>query len=115
MSTSSSPLSIGAIAAAILLVVLTALVSVLTVVIEANTCGATNPQSAPSPQAEQGIPADFLALYRNAGREYGIAWQVLAGIGSIETDHGRLQAPGVRSGVNRFGCCAGPMQFNTRD
>ena len=96
MSTSYSPLSIGAIAAAILLVVLTAFVSVLTVVIEANTCGATNPESAPSPQAEQGIPATYLALYRNAGRKYGVPWQILAAIGSIETDHGRLQAPGVR-------------------
>ena len=42
-------------------------------------------------------------------------WSVLAAIGSIETDHGRSRAPGVRSGVNRHGCCAGPMQFNTRD
>ena len=40
---------------------------------------------------------------------------MLAAIGSIETDHGRSRAPGVRSGVNRHGCCAGPMQFNTRD
>ena len=114
-STSSTTLSIGAIAAATLLLVLTAFVSVLTVVIEANTCGATNPQSDPSAQAEHGIPANYLALYRDAGRQYGVPWQVLAGIGSIETDHGRLRAPGVRSGVNSFGCCAGPMQFNTRD
>ena len=42
-------------------------------------------------------------------------WPVLAAIGSIETDHGRSRAPGVRSGVNRYGCCAGPMQFNLRD
>jgi hypothetical protein len=40
---------------------------------------------------------------------------VLAGIGSIETNHGRSRAPGVRSGVNSYGCCAGPMQFNLRD
>ena len=98
-----------------MLLVLTAFVSVLTVVIEASTCAATNPQSAPSAHAEQGIPANYLALYRDAGREYGIPWQMLAAIGSIETDHGRLRAPGVRSGVNSFGCCAGPMQFNTRD
>ena len=44
-----------------------------------------------------------------------VPWPVLAAIGSIETDHGRSRAPGVRSGVNRHGCCAGPMQFNTRD
>src|SRR5574341_2461851 len=37
---------------------------------------------------------------------------LLAGVGSVESDHGRSRAPGVRSGVNRFGCCAGPMQFS---
>jgi hypothetical protein len=40
---------------------------------------------------------------------------VLAGIGKVETDHGRSSAPGVRSGVNAFGCCGGPMQFNIRN
>jgi soluble lytic murein transglycosylase-like protein len=98
-----------------LLLALTAFVSVLAVVIEARTCTGSNPQSAPSAHAEQGIPGSYLALYRHAGREYGAPWQVLAGIGSIETDHGRLRAPGVRSGVNSYGCCAGPMQFNTHD
>ena len=29
-----------------------------------------------------------------------------------QTDHGRSPAPGVQSGVNAFGCCAGPMQFS---
>ncbi len=36
----------------------------------------------------------------------------MAAIGKIETDHGRSTAPGVHSGVNAFGCCAGPMQFS---
>jgi hypothetical protein len=40
---------------------------------------------------------------------------VLAGIGAIETDHGRADAPGVHSGRNSFGCCAGPMRFNLTD
>jgi hypothetical protein len=40
---------------------------------------------------------------------------VLAGIGKVESDHGRSSAPGVRSGVNSLGCCAGPMQFNVRN
>jgi hypothetical protein len=44
-----------------------------------------------------------------------VPWPVLAAIGSLETDHGRSRAPGVRTGLNRHGCCAGPMQFNTRD
>ena len=64
---------------------------------------------------KRGIPARYLSLYRQAGGESGVPWSVLAAIGAIETDHGRSRAPGVRSGVNRHGCCAGPMQFNTRD
>ena len=114
-TTSSGAPIVGAIAAATVLLVLTAFVSVLTVAIDASTCASTGQEPTPSDYAERGIPANYLAVYRDAGREYGIPWQVLAGIGSIETDHGRLRAPGVRSGVNRFGCCSGPMQFNTRD
>jgi hypothetical protein len=62
------------------------------------------------------IPCGHLALYvQAAGTCPGLAWGVLAGIGKVESDHGRSGAPGVRSGVNRFGCCSGPMQFNTRN
>lgn len=67
---------------------------------------------APSAAAQNGIPANYLALYQAAGAKYGIPWTLLAGIGAIETDHGRLKAAGVTSGVNFFGCCAGPMQFS---
>src|SRR4029450_13193999 len=38
--------------------------------------------------------------------------QVLPGIGKFESDPGRSSAPGVHTGLNRAGCCAGPMQFN---
>ena len=61
------------------------------------------------------VPANYLRLYRLAARGSGVPWTVLAAIGSIETDHGRSRAPGVLSGLNRHGCCAGPMQFNVRD
>jgi hypothetical protein len=62
------------------------------------------------------IPRRYLAFYSDAAATCkGLTWQVLAAIGKIESDHGRSSAPGVRSGVNRFGCCAGPMQFNIRN
>jgi membrane-bound lytic murein transglycosylase B len=74
------------------------------------------PPPAPSRTAHAEIPAAYLALYRASARSCpGLPWGVLAGIGKVETDHGRSPAPGVRSGVNRFGCCAGPMQFNIRN
>jgi len=67
---------------------------------------------APSAAAANGIPANYLALYQAAGSQYGIPWNLIAAIGSIETDHGRSTAPGVSSGQNFHGCCAGPMQFH---
>ncbi len=70
----------------------------------------------PSRAARAGIPAAYLALYRSSARVCpGLPWGVLAGIGKVETNHGRSGAPGVTSGVNAFGCCAGPMQFNIRN
>jgi hypothetical protein len=59
------------------------------------------------------IPRAYLALYQAAASACPrLSWQVLAGIGKVETNHGRSQAPGVHSGLNSAGCCAGPMQFN---
>jgi hypothetical protein len=76
--------------------------------------GTTAP--APSRAARAEIPATYLALYQtSAGLCPGLPWGVLAGIGKVETDHGRSHAPGVHQGVNTFGCCAGPMQFNIRN
>lgn len=71
--------------------------------------------AAPSAAASHTIPADYLSLYRNAGRAFHVPWAILAAIGAIESDHGRSTAPGVRSGLNAAGCCAGPMQLNLRD
>lgn len=67
--------------------------------------------SQPSPAALTDIPADYLALYRTAATVCpGLDWSVLAGIGKVETNHGRLNAPGVHSGENQSRA-GGPMQF----
>jgi hypothetical protein len=74
------------------------------------------PPLRPGPIGIADIPAGYLALYRASARTCpGLSWGVLAGIGKVESDHGSSSAPGVRSGVNAFGCCAGPMQFNIRN
>ena len=44
-----------------------------------------------------------------------MSWALLAAVGKVESDHGRSAAPGVHAGLNRAGCCAGPMQFNLTD
>jgi len=66
----------------------------------------------PSPVAIADIPADYLVLYQRAAARFGIDWAVLAAIGKLECDHGRLQAPGCNppGTVNRAGA-TGPMQF----
>ena len=75
-------------------------------------CALAGDAPGPSAAAQNGIPANYLALYQAAGQQFGVPWTLLAGIGSIETDHGRSSAAGVQSGVNFAGCCAGPMQFS---
>jgi len=66
----------------------------------------------PSRLAGAEIPPLYLKLYEQAGARYGVDPWVLAAIGAIETSHGTSSAPGVRAGVNGYGCCAGPMQFS---
>jgi peptidoglycan DL-endopeptidase CwlO len=44
------------------------------------------------------------------GHTLGVSWTLLAGIGEVESDHGRSTLPGVHSGANAFGA-AGPMQI----
>ncbi len=56
------------------------------------------------------IPADYLDFYKGAGGKYGMPWNVLAGIGKVETNHGQSSLPGVRIGEN-FAGAGGPMQF----
>ena len=68
---------------------------------------ATQPEAATDAKA---IPSDYLRLYREAGKAYGMPWNVLAGIGKVETGHGTSKLPGVRSGEN-FAGAGGPMQF----
>jgi membrane-bound lytic murein transglycosylase B len=67
-------------------------------------------QPRPSRAAVADIPAGYLRLYRQAGARYRIPWPVLAAIGKVESDHGRVRLPGVRSGSNWAGAC-GPMQL----
>src|SRR6266540_4856884 len=74
-------------------------------------------QGNPAAAARADIPGGYLALYRAAVKRQcpGLSWAILAGIGKVESNHGRAQLPGVRSGLNSAGCCAGPMQFNQTD
>ncbi|WP_371783037.1 C40 family peptidase [Streptosporangium subroseum] len=63
-----------------------------------------------SETATSDIPEEYLKLYREQGKKVGVQWNVLAGVGKRETNHGRSTLPGVQSGTNYAGA-AGPMQF----
>ena len=67
-------------------------------------------QPAPSQAGRGSIPANYLQLYQQVGKAYGVPWTLLAGIGEVESNHGRSGLPGVHSGQNGFGA-AGPMQI----
>ena len=57
------------------------------------------------------IPAPYLAWYKDAARTcHGLSWEVIAGIGTMESDNGRSTARGVHYAKNRKGA-EGPMQF----
>jgi hypothetical protein len=70
--------------------------------------------AAGSPQAgaaAASIPAAAVAAYVSGAASCpGLPWTVLAGIGEVESDHGRSTLPGVASGANAAGA-EGPMQF----
>ena len=63
------------------------------------------PQRAPA-----GIPAAFVAIYRESAAAFGLNWLVLAAVHQQET--GFSTHPTTYRGVNFAGCCAGPFQFN---
>lgn len=73
------------------------------------TSGGSGGRSGPTVVAD--IPATYLSHYKAAGGACPhMDWALLAGIGKVETNHGRLNSPGVTSGTN-FAGAAGPMQF----
>jgi hypothetical protein len=80
-------------------------------VLGALSSATTAPEAHPVPD----VPPAFLAAYEASAAQFDLGadgWSYLAAIGKIESDHGRSPAPGVRSGQNFHGCCAGPMQIH---
>ncbi|MUL39786.1 hydrolase [Streptomonospora sp. PA3] len=71
-------------------------------------------QAQSSGYAEDSIPANYLEIYREVGEEKNIPWNILAGVGQVESKHGRWDGPGITEGHNAWGA-AGPMQFGALD
>jgi len=98
-------------AAAAVVAVVLPLALLLLVAVEPSASQASTEAKGPSALAMNDIPPVYLALYMAAAPTCsGLPWGVLAGIGKVESDHGRSTAPGVHSGEN-FAGAEGPMQF----
>src|SRR5579884_2842966 len=90
--------------------------ALLTVVI-GQGCSGSGVGDAPSRVAVRDIPARMLAIYQQVGARYKLPWEILAGIGKEECDHGLLPdpsctpQPGAKGpGVANFAGASGPMQ-----
>jgi len=88
----------------------TGILLVTVVLIVATLMGGLAPQSqcgvdsyAPSASALADIPGNYLHWIQGAGARYRLDWTVIAGIYSVDTDFGRSNLPGVRSGENSAG------------
>jgi hypothetical protein len=82
------------------------------------TCSGEGVGDAPSATATRDIPAAVLRVYEQVGAHYKIPWEILAGIGKEECDHGRLADPSCTPqpgatgpGVANFAGASGPMQI----
>jgi peptidoglycan DL-endopeptidase CwlO len=94
----------AAIAALVLLIPLLMFIGSSNLTAAATACtpaGTTQPS--PSAAADS-IPATYLALFQQTGRQYGIPWTVLAGIGKVESGFGANDGPSSAGAL-------GPMQF----
>ncbi len=52
----------------------------------------------------------FVPLYREAAETFGVSWRLIASVHRQETAFSTVAS--TYHGLNAFGCCAGPMQFN---
>jgi cell wall-associated NlpC family hydrolase len=96
--------------AAALAMVVTGVVLVATVVLGQLSAPTLSGGSA-SALSGSPVPPEWLTLYEQASTICpGLSWSVLAAIGTVETDNGQSNAPGVHSGANSAGA-EGPMQF----
>ena len=74
---------------------------------QANSCsgqGGAAGQPGVSRAGVKDIPADYLRMYQQAGQQYGVPWNLLAGVGHIESGHGANPGPSSAGAL-------GPMQF----
>ncbi len=94
----------GLAAAAAAVVLGAALVGLAVVASAVSFLGGSDSEPAASSTATADIPPAMLALYQQAAATCpGLPWTVLAAIGTVESDNGQSDLPGVHSGRQRGG------------
>jgi signal transduction histidine kinase len=85
-------------------------------------CAGVGLGDSPSSVAVRDVPVSFLRVYEQVGAQYRLPWEILAGIGAEECDHGRnpdpscTPEPGERGpGVANCAGAPGPMQVGVGD
>jgi cell wall-associated NlpC family hydrolase len=100
---------LGAGLAAVLVAVALIGTAVLTSAVSMLGVGGDAPPASSAATAQ--IPPAMLALYQEAAATCpGLPWTIVAAIGTVESDNGQSNLPGVRSGANAAGA-EGIMQF----
>ena len=104
----------GACAALLAVGLAVAVIGTAILVSAASTFGAGGAASGASAAATAKIPPAMLTLYQQAAVTCpGLPWTILAAIGTVESDNGQSNRPGVHSGANSAGA-EGPMQFEPK-
>jgi hypothetical protein len=92
--------------------------ALISVLIGQSCSGGSGVGDAPSQVAQHDVPASFLRIYEQVGAQYKIPWELLAGIGKEECDHGRTPDPScpplpgaTGPGVANCAGASGPMQI----
>jgi len=97
--------------AGVSVVLAAALVGTAIVASAVSMLGAGGSAPGVSAAATAKIPPQMLTLYQAAAITCpGLPWTILAAIGTVESDNGQSNLPGVHSGANAAGA-EGPMQF----
>ena len=101
----------GLVAAALAAGLAVAVIGTAILASAASLLGVGGGAPAVSSAAKAQIPPSMLTLYQQAAATCpGLPWTILAAIGTIESDNGQSDLPGVHSGANAAGA-EGPMQF----
>ena len=88
--------------------------------LSANACSSTTGGTVdqPSATARRVIPAQLLPIYEQVGAQYGLPWEILAGIGTEECDQARIPDPSCTlqpgatgPGVANYAGASGLMQI----